>query len=87
MIEVTNDVKENVRRFNQEEAVWRCFEEKRKRLRARFPRRLKIVDALFDRLAWDAAEPEMQRSDCIGSASPRISLSNLPLPNWMTSGR
>lgn len=70
MNQVTNDVQENVRRFNQEEAVWQCYEEKRKNLRALFPRRLKIADELLDRLAWFAAEREMQRSDCIGKTLP-----------------
>ncbi len=68
MNQVTNDIQENVRRFNQEEAVWRCFEEKQKKLRKLFPRRLKIADEILDRLAWAAAEREMQHSDCIGKA-------------------
>ncbi|MGH8093143.1 MAG: hypothetical protein ACREIF_06695 [Chthoniobacterales bacterium] len=70
MIQVINDVQENVRRFNQEEAVWRCFEEKLKKLHELFPRRLNIADALLDRLAWAAAEREMQRSDWIGKTLP-----------------
>ncbi len=70
MIQLINDVQENVRRFNQEEAGWQCYEEKRKKLRARFPRRLKIADEISDRLAWAAAERETQRSDCIGKTLP-----------------
>ena len=70
MIQVANDVQENVRRFNQEEAVWRRYQEKRKRRRRRFRLRSKVAEELLDRLDWFAAEREMQRSDCIGKTLP-----------------
>ena len=66
MTPLINDVQENVRRFNQEEAIWQCYEEKRKRRRRRFRMRSKIAEKLLDQLDWMAAEREMRRSDCVG---------------------
>ena len=58
-----DDVQENVRRFNQEEAVWQRYHEKR---RQRFRLRSTAAEKLLDQLDWIAAEREMRRSDCIG---------------------
>jgi len=60
-----NDVQENVRRFNQEEALWQRYEQKRKerrRLGRCFPKAEELLDQL-DRLA---AERETRPSDCVG---------------------
>jgi hypothetical protein len=72
MTRLINDMQENVRRFNQEEAVWQCFAAKRavrKRL-LRLLRSLGSPSALtkkqLDRLDWLAAELETHPSDCIG---------------------
>jgi len=66
MIPLVNDVQENVRRFNQEEAIWRCYDEKRKQRRRLFRMRSKLGEKLPDQLDWIAAEREMRRSDCVG---------------------
>ena len=67
-----NDVQENVRRFNEDEAVWRCFARKRKR-RKRLQRLLRLVDAespltekQLDDLDWLAAEREARPVRAIG---------------------
>ena len=71
MIQLINDVHENVRRFNHEEAVWQCFAAKRavwKRL-LRLLRFMGAPSALtkkqLDQLDWTAAERETHPSDCI----------------------
>ena len=68
MNQIINDVQENVRRFNEEESVWRRFQEKWERRRRRFRLRSKVAEDLLDRLDWFTAEREMRRSDCIGKA-------------------
>jgi hypothetical protein len=76
MAPLRNDVHENVRRFNQEEAVWKCFAAKRavRRRLLRLLRSLGSSPALtrkqFDRLDWLAAERETYPSDCIGKELP-----------------
>ena len=72
MTQLSSDVHENVRRFNQEEAVWQSFAAKRavrKRL-ARLLRSLGSLPALTkkqrDQLDWLAAEQATHPSDCIG---------------------
>jgi hypothetical protein len=71
-----NDVQENVRRFNQEEAVWQRSATKhamRKRL-LRLLRSLGSSPALtkkqLDQLDWLAAKRETHSSDCIGKTLP-----------------
>jgi hypothetical protein len=66
MTPLINDVHENVRRFNQEEAIWQRYDEKRKQRRRLFRMRSKTADKLLDQLDWIAAEREMRRSDCVG---------------------
>ena len=68
-----NDVHENVRRFNEDEAVWRCF----KRKRARRKRLLRLLGPLasqppltkkqLDDLDWLAAEREARPVRAIGT--------------------
>jgi hypothetical protein len=67
-----NDVQENVRQFNEDEAVWRCFARKRKR-RKRRQRLLQLLDSPptlteeeLDRLDWLAAEREARPVHAIG---------------------
>ena len=68
-----NDVQENVRRFNEDEAVWRCFVRKRKR-RKRLQRLLRLFDAQspltekqLDDFDWLAAEREARPVRAIGT--------------------
>jgi hypothetical protein len=68
MNQIINDVQENVRRFNEKEAIWRRYQEKREQRRRRFRLRSKVAEKLLDRLDWMAAEREMRRSDCVGKA-------------------
>lgn len=69
MTTLINDVFENVRRFNQEEAVWQRFAARRS-MRKRLLRSLDSPPALtekqLDQLDWQAAEREVHPSDCIG---------------------
>jgi hypothetical protein len=67
-----NDVQENVRRFNEDEAVWRCFARKRAR-RKRLNRLLPLLDSSpllteeqLDQLDWLAAEREARPVRAIG---------------------
>jgi hypothetical protein len=68
-----NDVQENVRRFNEDEAVWRCFKKKRA-LRKRLLRLLGLLDSQppltkkqLDDLDWLAAEREARPVRAIGA--------------------
>ena len=68
-----SDVQENVRRFNEDEAVWRCFARKRKR-RKRLQRLLRLFDSQspltekqLDDLDWLAAEREARPVRAIGT--------------------
>ena len=67
-----HDVQENVRRFNEDEAVWRCFARKRA-LRKRLLRLLGPLDSQppltkkqLDDLDWLAAEREARPVRAIG---------------------
>ena len=66
MTTLINDVQENVRRFNQEEAIWQRYQVKRAERRRRFRLRTRVAEKLLDRLDWIAAVREMRRSDCVG---------------------
>jgi hypothetical protein len=68
-----SDVQENVRRFNEDEAVWRCFARKRA-LRKRLLRLLRVFDSQspltkkqLDDLDWLAAEREARPVRAIGT--------------------
>jgi hypothetical protein len=68
-----NDVQENVRRFNEDEALWRRFARKRKR-RRRLLRLLRLLDPQppptekqLDDLDWLAAEREARPTRAIGT--------------------
>ena len=71
-----NDVQENVRQFNEDEAVWRCFEKKRA-LRKELLELLRslnsapeLTDDEFDQLDWLAAEREARPVRAIGIVIP-----------------
>lgn len=53
------------RRFNEDEAVWRCFEEKRQ-LRRLFGSSSQIPDDELDQLDWLEAERETRVTLAIG---------------------
>jgi hypothetical protein len=67
-----NDVQENARQFNEDEAVWRCFVQKRAQRKRLLPL-LQILDSPpacseeeLDRLDWLAAEREARPVRAIG---------------------
>jgi hypothetical protein len=66
------DVQENVRRFNEDETVWRCFVKKRAR-RKRLQKLLRLLDLEptcteeeLDQRDWIAAEREARPVRAIG---------------------
>jgi hypothetical protein len=65
-----NDVQENVRRFNEDEAVWRCFARKRALRRGLLPL-LQSLDSppplTEEELDWLAAEREARPIRAIGT--------------------
>jgi len=68
-----NDVQERVRQFNNDEAVWRCFEKKRA-LRKQLLSLLRslnspseLTEEELDRLDWLAAEREARPVRAIGT--------------------
>jgi hypothetical protein len=68
-----SDVQENVRQFNEDEAVWGCFVKKRAR-RKRLQRLLRslgspspLTEEQLDRIDWLAAEREARPSRAIGT--------------------
>jgi len=56
---------ELLRRFNEDEAVWRCYEHKR-RLRRLLGSRCPLSEETLDYLDWLAAERECRRTRPIG---------------------
>jgi hypothetical protein len=67
-----NDVQENARQFSEDEAVWRCFVQKRARRKRLLPL-LQILESPpafseeeLDRLDWLAAEREARPVRAIG---------------------
>jgi len=57
------------RRFNENQAVWRCYEHKR-RLRKLLGSRCLLSEETLDYLDWLAAERECRRTQCIGTFIP-----------------
>ncbi len=74
MNQVINDVQESVRRFNEDETVWRCFAKKKARRKRLLPLLVllnsppSLSEEQLDQLDWLAAERETRRSDCVGKA-------------------
>ena len=60
-----SDTQEFVRRFNEEEALWQRFHEKR--LARRFPRSAPMLESILDDLAWLEAEREIRTVHGIAS--------------------
>ena len=72
MTQLHNDVQENVRRFNEDETVWRCYVKKRAR-RKRLKKLLRLLDLEptcteeeLDQRDWIAAEREARPVRAIG---------------------
>lgn len=59
------DTSERVQRFNEDEAVWRCFEHKRALRRLLGPE-LRLSEALLDDLDWLEAAHECRQVRAIG---------------------
>ena len=55
--------------FNEDEAVWRCYEEKRA-LRNLLGSRCPLPEEVLDDLDWIAAEQECRQTRCIGTFVP-----------------
>ena len=55
---------ELARRFNEDEAVWRAYE-KRRRLRTFVGMELLLLDEIVDELDWIAAERECRETRCV----------------------
>jgi hypothetical protein len=72
VISPSNDVRENVRQFNEDEAVWRCFARRRaqrKRLKRLLPSpepHAPLTEEQLDQLDWLAAEREARPVRAIG---------------------
>lgn len=62
----TIDSQELVRRFNEDEAVWRCYEHKRE-LRRLLGSRSPLPEEVLDDLDWLEAERECRVTRAIGS--------------------
>jgi hypothetical protein len=68
-----NDVQENVRQFNDDETVWRCFVKKRARRKRRqrllhsLESRPPLTEEQLDQLDWFAAEREARPIRAIGT--------------------
>ena len=60
-----SDLQESIRQFNEEEAIWRCFEQTRKQ-RSALALGLKSRTALLDYLDWIEAEQECREIRGIG---------------------
>lgn len=64
-----HDPEELSRQFNEDEAVWRCFEEKRW-LRRRLGSPSGMSEEQLDRLDWSEAEREIREIRVIGTFFP-----------------
>jgi hypothetical protein len=63
------EVQELARRFNEDEAVWRCYEEKRA-LRQLLCLPPPLAEEILDDLDWQAAEQESRMVRAIGFFHP-----------------
>ena len=61
-----HDPQELARQFNEDEAVWQCYQEKRKKRRRRFRLCSRRGEKLLDQLDWLAAERETRPVRAIG---------------------
>ncbi len=60
-----NDSQELARRFNEDEAVWRCYEDKRQ-MRRLLGSRIPLSEEVLDHLDWLEAERECRVIRAIG---------------------
>ena len=60
---------ELIHRFNEDEAVWRRYDHKRK-LRHRLGSPLQLAEAVQECLDWLEAEAECRQTRCIGKLAP-----------------
>ena len=63
------DSQELARRFNEDEAVWRRYEFRR-RLRLRLGIESLLEDKVLDELDWIEAERECRQTWCVGERLP-----------------
>jgi len=56
------DTQELARRFNEDEAVWRRFEQKRSQRDSASP----LPEEVFDEIDWREAEQECRQTRCVG---------------------
>jgi len=56
------DTQEIARRFNEDEAVWRRFEQKRSQRDSS----LSIPEEILDEIDWREAEQECRQTRCVG---------------------
>jgi hypothetical protein len=59
-----NEAQELARRFNEAEAVWRCYEHKRA-LRCSLNSRARLPEDILDYLDWQAAERECRETRAV----------------------
>jgi hypothetical protein len=57
-----SDTQDSARRFNEDEAVWQRFEEKR---RLRDPAS-SLFEEVLDEIDWQEAEREVRETRCVG---------------------
>jgi hypothetical protein len=62
------DVHELVRRFNKDEAVWRCFG-RRRAFRYMFGSQRGLLEDILERLDWIAAERECREVRALGCSA------------------
>jgi hypothetical protein len=63
------ETQEHARRFNEDEAVWRCYKHKRALRRLSGPRS-PLPEDILDDLDWRAAERECRQVRAIGFCHP-----------------
>jgi hypothetical protein len=68
-MKVMKETQEMARRFNEDEAVWRAFEHKRK-LRRLLGSRTSLPEGILDYLDWREAERECRMVRAIGFFQP-----------------
>ena len=56
------DTQEIARRFNEDEAVWRRFEQKRSQRDSASP----LPEEILDEIDWREAEQECRQTRCVG---------------------
>ena len=66
---IGTQAEELLRRFNEDEAIWRCYEHKR-RLRKLLGSRCPLSEETLDWLDWQAAERECPREQYVGTFLP-----------------